>query len=297
MTGDLPPLLLRPHYVGKPWGGRRLASELGRDDLPDGPIGESWEVFDLPRADGTRDGSVVEGGPHDGRLLRELLGADVPLLLKVIDAREDLSVQLHPDGPDGKEEAWVALAAGARVALARAGRVMQPAGEVGVGDGAWLAALDTVSLDEGSDADQPPTITHVPPGTVHAILGGSLLFEVQNPSNVTWRIDDHGRVGLDGRPRALHRDAAASLLATPTPAPAGVVDGRLEAERFAVELLPPGEAVAPFADAVHFTRAGTVSHGDGETLAVPRGRTVWLPGPVRAVASDGWMVAARARVS
>ncbi len=297
MGAVLPPLLLRPHYVRKPWGGRRLAEDLGRRDLPDGPVGESWEVYDLPRDDGTRTGSVVDGGPHDGQTLHDVLGHDVPLLLKVIDAREDLSVQLHPGGEAGKEEAWIALGAGARVAVARAGTVLAPAGAAAMADGAWLDALDCIDLDGGcARTPRAPAITHIPPGTVHAILGGSLLFEVQNPSDVTWRIDDHGRVGLDGAPRTLHRDEAAPLLAEPTPAPAGVVDGRLDGERFVIELLAPGEAAAPVADAVFFADGGAVHHGEGETLAVPRGRTVWLPSPVRALASDGWMVAARARV-
>jgi len=295
MPAALPPLLLRPHYVGKPWGGRRLAEDLGRTDLPDGPIGESWEVYDLTRPDGTREGSVVDGGPHDGRTLRDVLGAPVPLLLKVIDAREDLSVQLHPGGADGKEEAWVALAPGGRVAVAAAGTTFEDS----CADGAWLARLACVDLDPGCAVQpRPPSLTHVPPGTVHAILAGALLFEVQNPSDVTWRLDDHGRVGLDGAPRALHRAEAAPLLAQATPAPVMPTDGgrRLSGERFVIELLPPGRHAAPQAQAVYFARAGRVLDSEGASLAVPAGRTVWLPGPVEACQSDGWMVAAGAQV-
>lgn len=295
MADVLPPLLLRPHYVGKPWGGRRLAEDLGRRDLPAGPIGESWEVYDLTRPDGTQEGSVIDGGPHDGRALRDVLGGPVPLLLKVIDAREDLSVQLHPGGADGKEEAWVALAAGGRVAVAASGTTF----DEGCADGAWLGRLACIELDPGCALQpRPPSLMHVPPGTVHAILAGALLFEVQNPSDVTWRLDDHGRVGLDGTPRTLHRTEAASLLAQATPTPALPTEGgrRLRGERFTIELLPPGRHPAPQAQAVYFAHAGTVLPSEGVPLDVPAGRTVWLPAPVEACQSDGWMVAASAQV-
>ncbi len=288
----LPPLLLRPHYVCKPWGGRRLATDLGRCDVPDGSVGESWEVYDLPGPDGTRVGSRIDGGPHEGRTLADVLGAPVPLLLKVLDAREDLSVQIHPDGAAGKEEAWVALADGGAVACAQPGAVL-------AGDDAapgWLERLAQTPQQAG-DSLRPPTITHVPPGTVHAILAGTLLLEVQNPVDVTWRLDDHGRVDAAGQPRPLHRSEAAPLLARPTPEPVPLEAGgcALRAERFVLEALPPGGRTSPEAQAAFFLREGTVSHGTGETFAVPAGRTVWLPAPVQALSSDGWIVIARAR--
>ena len=138
---------------------------------------------------------------------------------------------------------------------------------------------------------------HVPPGTVHAILAGSLLFEVQNPSNVTWRIDDHGRVGLDGQPRRLHRAEASGLLAEPTPEPETLQGGVLSAARFELRVLAPGTTEAPEAQALHATHIATVTTADGQSFTIPAGRTAWLPCPVRAVDSGGWMVAARARVS
>ena len=86
MPDALPPLLLRPHYVAKPWGGRALEETLGRTDLPAGPIGESWEAYDLTAADGTRRCSVVDGGPYDGQRLPEVLGAPLPVLLKILES-------------------------------------------------------------------------------------------------------------------------------------------------------------------------------------------------------------------
>lgn len=281
------PLLLRPQYVPKPWGGRKLADVLGRSDVPDGPVGESWDVADTDTVQ-----SVVEGGTHDGKTLREVWGAPFPLLLKVIDAREDLSVQLHPDGEDGlpaKEEAWVALADGGRVALGEFGDRELPA------PGAWLDAMDVVELL--GPADQPPTTVHVPPGLVHAILADSLLFEVQNPVDVTWRLDDYGRAGLDGKPRALHLAPARKLLARRTArwrADVRVGD-MLVGQRFAVRLLAPGQSACPApgaAQAAFFVAGGSIHLDDGPAMDVPAGRTAVLPTCDCSVASPGWVIQA-----
>lgn len=259
-----------------------MADELGRTDLPDGPVGESWEAVDT--ADAT---SVVDGGPLDGRPIREAYGAPFPLLLKVLDAAEPLSVQLHPDGTDGlpvKEEAWIALGTGGRVAVGTVGPDVPP--------DAILGQLDEYALVGGSaDGTTPPTVVHVPPGTVHAILAGSLLFEVQNPVDVTWRLYDHGRVGLDGQPRTLHREEAAALLSRGAP-PASTLDaeGRLAGERFTLRLVPPGQpAQDGEACAAFFMAAGHVTTPDA-VLEVPAGRTAILPPGPRTVASAGWTV-------
>lgn len=274
-----------------------MADELARPDCPPGPVGESWEVYDLGDVDGVPVCSVVEGGPHDGRPLREVLGAPVPLLLKVLDARDDLSVQVHPDGRDGsavKEEAWVALADGGAVAV-------EPEGSVCAGAPAapaWLEHLDRSTLRAGCAAgSRPPTLVHVPPGTVHAILAGSLLFEVQNPVDVTWRLDDHGRTDADGRLRPLHEVEALGVLGRPTAAPvAPSADGRrLDAAHFRIELLPPGTTGRTDAAALHFTAPGTIAWGDGESFAVPAARTVWLSAPVLGCSCSGWIVAAAPR--
>ena len=282
-----PPFLLRPHYIPKPWGGRQLADVLGRTDLPDGPVGESWEVADTDTVQ-----SVVEGGPLAGKRLRDVWGGPFPLLLKVLDAREPLSVQLHPDGADGgpaKEEAWVALADGGRVALgAFAGRELP--------EDRWLDGMETVPLSGPNES--PPSLVHVPPGTVHAILGGSLLFEVQNPVDVTWRLDDHGRVGLDGRPRALHLDQARALLSRPLSPCRSERSSALElrGQRFAVRLHPPGAIAcdaSPNARAAFFLEGGTV-RGAGGALDVPRARTAVLPASACTLQSGGWAIQAEA---
>ena len=286
-----PALLLRPHYVPKPWGGRKLADDLGRTDLPPGPVGESWEVADTGDVH-----SVVEGGPHDGAPLREVFGAPFPLLLKVLDAREPLSVQVHPDGAHdlpAKEEAWVALADGGAVAIGAFAE--RPLPETG----AWLDAMDTLPLQ--GPGPSPPTMVHVPPGTVHAILENALLFEVQNPVDVTWRLDDHGRVGLDGIPRTLHLQQAQALLAR---APVACASKRpsassLVGQRFAVDLLRAGTHtfVRPGVRAAFCLGEGQVTWGSHRALTVPSARTVVLPDVACELRSSGWAILATARAS
>jgi mannose-6-phosphate isomerase len=286
----LPPLLLRPHYVAKPWGGRRLETDLARRDLPEGPVGESWEAADT---DAVR--SVVDGGMHDGRLLRDVLGAPFPLLLKVLDAREDLSVQLHPDGTGGvpaKEEAWVALADGGAVAVGDvAARIASGASLPA--DGTWLEHLGRQPLAGGRpERGAPPTMLHVPPGTVHSILAGALLFEVQNPVDVTWRLDDFGRAGIDGRPRALHHREAADALARGAPAAATPTDDgcRLRGERFGITLLAPGRHEAVGGAAAFFRAAGALDWAGGARFEVPAGRTVVLPPTLEGIESRDWTI-------
>jgi mannose-6-phosphate isomerase len=284
-AGVLPVALrLAPHYVPKPWGGRRLASELARTDLPPGPVGESWEIADTPEVR-TR----VAGGPLDGRTLSEVFGAPFPLLVKVIDAREDLSVQVHPDGRDGpgaKEEAWVALADGGAVAVG-----VKPRADA---QAPWLERLERRTL--AGPGARAPTLVHVPAGTVHAILAGCLVWEVQTPVDVTWRLDDYGRAGLDGQPRALHHREAAAVLARGPEAPGRVErEGRsLVGARFRVDLHPPGTAPRAAACAAFFVAGGGVT-GRGPRMAVPAGCSVVLTDAAETLASDGWILTASLR--
>jgi len=204
---DLPhPVKLRPHYVPKPWGGRRMQRILGHELPGDGPIGECWLVHD-------RDGSSSEiiGGPLDGVRLADLRGDEpFPLLVKLLDAGKPLSVQVHPDaesaarlGGEEKTECWFVLdaAPGARVYR-------------GLRDGCTRADLAEAIVDDtverclhSVEVESGDTI-FVPAGIVHTIGAGVLLAEVQDNSDTTYRIHDWGRLGLDGEPRELHVEAA-----------------------------------------------------------------------------------------
>lgn len=208
----LSPILLYPafrHGAQTPWGGDKLRELLLKDAPP--ISGESLELSVLPGAE-SRDGQ--------GRTLRQLIelhghrltGSDAfepfPLLIKLIDARERLSVQVHPDdayagakhGKPGKNEAWFILQAepGARLIL-------------GLDEGVGLERLEQASSGGGSLDSllrkvpvEPGDAFFIPAGTVHAIGGGILLYEVQQSSDLTYRLYDWGRTNENGRGRELH---------------------------------------------------------------------------------------------
>jgi len=212
----LPPLLLTPLYRRYLWGGRRFATSLGRDLPPGDDYAESWELVDRGA-----DQSVVATGPLAGTTLgslvrnrgRELLGGTAPLeafplLFKFLDARLDLSVQVHPDDsraarlvpPDrGKTEAWYVIdaAPGARIWAGTRATIDAAAFAAAVHDGRIADVLHTFE-------PRPGDCVFVPAGTVHAIGGGLLVAEIQQSSDVTYRLHDWGRLGSDGRPRTLH---------------------------------------------------------------------------------------------
>jgi mannose-6-phosphate isomerase len=220
------PLVLAPRLLEKPWGGRRIESVLGRTLPPGARVGESWEVFD-------RDGasSVVRGGPLAGRALASLRGEEpFPLLVKILDASETLSVQVHPDpaaaaaiGGEAKTECWFVLAAapGARVYRGLRDGCSRADLEEAVADGTVERCLHSFEVAAGDTV-------FVPAGTVHSIGKGVLLFEVQQNSDTTFRLYDFGRG------RALHvREALESVRfgpRSPDKVPAQVIedDGALQ---------------------------------------------------------------------
>jgi len=218
-------LRFRPILVEKIWGGRRLEAAFGRA-LPEGrSIGESWEVSGLmealtPVAEGPFKGADVyrlaeaRGEEVFGPGLAGPCREDFPLLVKFIDASAVLSVQVHPGDeyargegfPNGKSETWV-------VAAADEGACVFRGFNDGVGPEEFREALDSgevarverclrrVEVKAGDVIDLPAR-------TVHAIGAGCLLCEIQQSSDLTYRVYDWGRAGLDGKPRPLHLDKA-----------------------------------------------------------------------------------------
>ena len=221
---SLYPLRFEPIYQYRLWGGRRLADFLS-SALPDGPVGEAWLLSD--RDDHS---SVIANGQLKGRTLgqlltewpRELLGQSAgevtrfPLLLKFLDVQGALSVQVHPsdvqtsylpDGESGKTEAWVVLATGPE------GRIY-----AGLKPHTKLSAIRE-SLATGSVADLLASFTPesgdavlIPAGTVHA-LRDLVVFEVQENSDVTFRLYDWGHVDTKThRPRSLQVEEALACI-------------------------------------------------------------------------------------
>ena len=221
MTPVWYPLLLEPHLSPKVWGGWRLARHL-RKPLADGePVGESWEAF---------DGSTVANGPLAGVQLGALLqrsaldvlgasldgGAPFPLLFKFIDAQHDLSVQVHPDDeqaralehyPYGKTEAWYILHAdaGAQIVHGFRGAVDAQSVRRALPAGTLESLLAFVPVQRGD-------VVFVPAGTVHAIGRGIVLAEIQQQSDITYRLYDWNRKDSAGRPRELHIDKALQVV-------------------------------------------------------------------------------------
>ncbi len=218
---ELYPLKFVPVYQTRVWGGEQLKSVLHRE-LPEnnGPVGESWELADRPDVN-----SVVAEGALAGATIGELVGhygvsllgrkgrgaSRFPLFVKLIDAGERLSLQVHPDaaacarigdGGEPKTEMWYIVSArqGAQIFAGLKPRAtrLKLTELLGSGDAETLESQLQVYESLPRDA------YYIPAGTVHAIGAGNLLLEIQQNSDTTYRLSDWGRVGLDGKPRELH---------------------------------------------------------------------------------------------
>jgi mannose-6-phosphate isomerase len=235
-TADVPagsplraPLIFKPAYQTVVWGGRRM--EAFRSDLPSGPIGESWDL-----ADHARGMSVVADGPLAGTTLKDLTrrfgqalvgpsyhGGDFPLMVKLIDANDRLSVQVHPDdrlakelkvGERGKTECWYFLTGGGELFVGTKPGVTKESFAAARESGTLADTLNRFVAKEGD-------FFFIPGRTVHALGAGCLIYEIQQTCDVTFRVDDWGRVGLDGKPRPLHvGESLATIDFTATAGPA-----------------------------------------------------------------------------
>ena len=222
---QLYPLLFRPNLHARVWGGTRLRPLKGLEPNED-PIGESWEVSAVKGK-----ASVVHGGPLDGEALdalterfgasmlgqrvAEMYGTEFPLLVKFIDAASDLSIQVHPNdelarerhNSLGKTEMWYVLDAeeDAKILCGFFQHITPYEYAKRVEDGSIAEVLRHHRAHKGD-------VFFLPAGRVHAIGGGTLIAEVQQSSDVTYRIFDYGRLGLDGKPRELHTELASDAI-------------------------------------------------------------------------------------
>jgi mannose-6-phosphate isomerase len=209
------PLIFEPLFMERVWGGRRMETVLHKHLPPSVRVGEAWEIVDREEAQ-----SVVHDGPFRGWTLHELwrerraeiFGAGLadtprfPLLCKILDAQERLSLQVHPPASvapqlrgEPKTEVWYLLEASLDSDL-----------YAGLKRGADRAAFEQ-ALHEGHVADRIHSFPikagdamFIPSGRVHAIGAGNLIVEIQQNSDTTYRVFDWNRLGLDGKPRALH---------------------------------------------------------------------------------------------
>ncbi len=223
MTDVRYPMLMLPALKVKVWGGRRLETMLGKTLPDDSPYGESWEIH---------DSAVIENGALAGQTLGDaakahpaaLLGdkhdpaAGVPLLVKFLDANEWLSVQVHPNDaqakqlegePRGKTEAWYVLHA-------------DPGAKLVIGVYPGTSSAEMARAIRENTLEKLLVYQDVTAGdalfmranTIHALGPGVLIYEIQQSSDLTYRLYDWGRVDLDGKPRALHIDKGVQVADT-----------------------------------------------------------------------------------
>lgn len=215
-------LRLKPVFQHKLWGGDRMRQVFGYD-IPDDHTGECWAIS------GHSGGqSVVQDGPFAGQTLgqlwqthRELFGnlpGDCfPLLVKIIDARQDLSIQVHPDddyarvhenGALGKTECWYVLDCEPRASIIIGHNAAdRDALAQMVQQGRWTELLRQVPIHPGD-------FFQIEPGCLHAIRGGTLILETQQSSDVTYRFYDYDRLE-NGRPRTLHIEKSLAVTTAP----------------------------------------------------------------------------------
>ncbi len=302
------PIAFKPILKERIWGGRGLEA-LGKK-LPEGAaIGESWELADLPESiEAGR--SVIANGVLAGRTLREAIAehrgsiagacpltqeGGFPLLLKYLDARENLSVQVHPDaayverhpGAHLKCEAWVVVQAAPGAVIYKGLRPRVTAEQLArhIRSGDIIGDLHAIEVAVGD-------CHYLPSGTCHALGAGIIVAEVQTPSDTTFRVFDWGRDGRDlhveqalecikfgVRPRGAERPGAASKVG-------GVRSRRLlRSEHFTIERIDTmREATRLAIETSGMPRAwmvlaggGLIETPDAPTVALPPGKTVLLP--------------------
>lgn len=312
------PLEFRPILMSKVWGGDRLA-RFGKAVSPGANVGESWEVADLDTtsaggAGGGAQRSVVANGPHAGRTLREMMdlwggrllgsaarwhGGGFPLLVKFLDARENLSVQVHPSpgyaashpGAHLKTECWYILDA-------EPGSVIYKGVRPGVTRASFAASIERGTVVD--DLVAVPAVVgechNLPSGTCHALGAGVLVAEVQTPSDTTYRVYDWGRTG-----RELHVAQSLECISWgPAPSavrlrnPAGGRGDVLRTEFFEVShlsLSPEAEGDVSRRGACTIVMVlgggGSLYHEGGAFAPVPlrAGITLLVPAPVSADAT------------
>ncbi|RHW44178.1 mannose-6-phosphate isomerase [Bombilactobacillus bombi] len=221
------PLFLKPVFQEKIWGGQKLAQEFNYD-LPEGKIGECWAISAHPHGP-----SQVENGPYAGKYLNELWqsqpelfgnpqGKVFPLLTKILDAEDSLSVQVHPDnvyakaheGELGKTECWYIISAepDSYLIYGHNAKNHQEMKDM-IESGDWQHFLKKLPVQAGD-------FVFVPSGTVHALNKGIVALETQQSSDTTYRLYDYDRVDMKtGKKRALHLQQSEDTITVPFVAP------------------------------------------------------------------------------
>lgn len=218
------PIIFKPLYKEMIWGGKRLEELFGRE-LPSPHTGESWDITCRPNEMG-----IIANGEYAGKTFEELIKSDpekvlgkslykenyFPLLVKLISAEDDLSVQVHPndeyakkqeDYGLGKSELWYILDAkeDSRIVLGLKEGVTKEIFEQALERGCATDTLEYLPVQKGD-------IINIPAGVLHALTKGIVVAEIQQNSDITYRVYDYNRIGLDGKPRQLHINKALDVI-------------------------------------------------------------------------------------
>lgn len=215
-------LFLNPVFTHNIWGGSRLREDFGYS-VEGTDIGECWGISAHPNGEGT-----IRDGAYAGVKLSELWQTHpemfgnvkhdrFPLLVKIIDARDDLSIQVHPDdvyagehenGSLGKTECWYVLdcPAGASLVIGHNAKTREELADM-IHQGRWGEFIREIPVKKGD-------FIQIDPGTVHAIKGGLLILETQQNSDITYRVYDYDRLS-DGKPRQLHVEQSIDVITVP----------------------------------------------------------------------------------
>lgn len=216
------PIFLKPVFKQMIWGGSRLGTDFGYE-IPGEDTGECWAISAHPNGD-----STVTGGIYDGKKLSELWaehrelfgnaeGDRYPLLIKLIDAKADLSIQVHPNdeyakvhenGSLGKTECWyiVDCDEDAQIVIGHNAKNHEEVKEM-ITNHRWNDFIRVIPIHKGD-------FFQINPGTVHAIKGGTLILETQQNSDITYRVYDYDRLS-NGKPRELHVDKSIDVIEAP----------------------------------------------------------------------------------
>jgi len=286
-------LKLHPATKDYIWGGNRLREEYGLQGPTGRPMAEGWMLSCHP--DGP---SVIENGPYAGKTLAEYIAAEgrgvlgsfgllfeeFPILIKLIDAKDNLSIQVHPSNKYamehehqyGKTEMWYVLDAqpGAQLYYGFQKEISEGEMERRIEDNTLTEVLNAVPVKKGD-------VFFIPSGTLHAICKGILIAEVQQNSNVTYRIYDYGRVGADNKPRQLHIKQAEAVTRRVPPKTDYNFGGHLaRCEYFTTDCIDGNFTDVcdddSFTSLIVLNGGGTITCGE-ETLTLKKGDSLFLP--------------------
>lgn len=303
---NLYPLKFKPILKTVVWGGEKIAPFKGIETEQHN-IGESWELSGVKGNE-----SVIADGPLGGRTITSLIeefkgqligqgnyektGTEFPLLIKFIDARQDLSIQVHPDdelaakrhnGSKGKTEMWYVVSADEKAHLMSGltEKITPEEYAAKVGDNTITDVLHDYNVKAGD-------VFFLPAGRIHSIGSGCFIAEIQQTSDITYRIYDFGRVGLDGKPRELHTELSKAAIdytvlpdyKTEYKEEKNAENVLVDCKYFTTSLYELDKAFAKdlsgidsFLIVICTEGEGTLSDNKGNTVSLKRGETVLIP--------------------